>query len=153
MRTKIIAVGKLKEAYLKAACDEYAKRLSKYTHLEIIEVSDEKAPDHLSPADEAIIKTKEGERILKKVDPRSTLFALHPAGPAYTSEKFAKLIENHPRADFVIGGSLGLSDTLLKSAQLISFSDLTFPHQIVRVLLLEQIYRGYRIQKNEPYHK
>ena len=153
MKTRIIAVGKLKEDYLKAACKEYEKRLGRYTSLEIVEVPEEKAPDNPSPAEEDIIKNKEGERILKKVNPKRVSFALHPDGKSCTSEEFAKIIEYNPRVNFIIGGSLGLSNEVLSSARLISLSDMTFPHQIVRVILLEQIYRGYKIIKNEPYHK
>lgn len=153
MRTKVISVGKLKEVYLKEACGEYAKRLSKYTQLEIIEVPDEKAPENLSPADIEIIKNKEGEKILKKLDERATIFALHPDAKQMSSEAFAKLIEDNPRVNFIIGGSLGLSKAVLSKAIPISFSQMTFPHQIVRVMLLEQIYRGHKINGNEPYHK
>lgn len=153
MRTKIVSVGKLKEAYLKDAIAEYTKRLGKYTKLEMVEVPDEKAPENLSSADAEIVKNKEGERIIAKLDDKSVTFALHPAGKMMTSEAFAQLIEKNPKANFVIGGSLGLSQAVLNQAIPISLSQMTFPHQIVRVILLEQIYRAYKINANEPYHK
>lgn len=155
----IICVGKIKEKYWNDAIDEYSKRLSRYCKLNIIEVADEKTPDNAPPAIEEQIKKKEGERILKAIDSNAHVCALAIKGKKYTSEGLSDFISkqgvngvNH--IQFVIGGSLGLSDEVLARANSqISFSDMTFPHQMMRVILLEQIYRSYRIINNEPYHK
>ena len=155
----IYTVGKIKEKYFTDAIKEYAKRLSRYCRLEIIEVADEKTPDGASEALEEQIKEKEGERLLKAIKEDVHLIALAIDGKMYDSMEFSRKIEQAgiqgtSHIGFVIGGSLGLSDSVLKRAdEKISFSKLTFPHQLMRVVLLEQIYRGYRIMKGEPYHK
>ena len=159
MNISIIAVGKLKEKYLKSAIDEYAKRLGRYCKLEIIELPDEKTPDNASPKDEEIIKDKEGNLILSKIKDNAYVVAMDLKGKELTSEEFAKFISNcgvmgNSNIVFVIGGSLGLSEQVRKRANYkLCFSKMTFPHQLFRVMLLEQIYRGYRINNNEPYHK
>lgn len=159
MNIKIITVGKLKEKYLKAGIAEYTKRLGSYCKLEIIEVSDEKAPENLSDKEMEQVKDKEGERILAKVPAQSYVFALAIQGKEYDSVGFAKQIEQlgiRGQSDiaFVIGGSLGLSDAVLKRAdEKISFGRLTYPHQLMRLILVEQVYRAFRIMKGEPYHK
>lgn len=159
MNIKIITVGKLKEKYLKAGIAEYAKRLSSYCKLEIIEVNDEKAPENLSDKEMEQVKDKEGERILVKIPAQSYVFALAIQGREYDSVEFSKQIEGlgiRGQSDitFVIGGSLGLSDAVLKRAdEKISFGRLTYPHQLMRLILVEQVYRAFRIMKGEPYHK
>ena len=159
MKITLITVGKIKEKYFTDAIKEYAKRLSRYCKLEILELADEKTPDGASEAEEMQIKTKEGERILKSVKDNAYVFALAIQGKKMSSEDFADTINRlgiggDSHLMFIIGGSLGLDDRVLKRAdRLISFSDMTFPHQLMRVILLEQIYRAYRITQNEPYHK
>ena len=158
MRTDIICVGKIKERFFKDAISEYSKRLSKYVTLNIIEVSDEKTPESLSEAQRRIVKDKEGERILNAVR-ANFIIALDLKGEKFSSESFAEflrksMVSGINGVSFVIGGSLGLSDSVIKRADLrLSFSDMTFPHQLMRVILLEQIYRAHRIINNEPYHK
>ena len=155
----IIAVGKVKEKYVNEGIKEYTKRLSRYTSLNIIEVDDEKAPEKLSNRDKDIIKKKEGERILNKIAQDSYVIALSIDGKGLSSEEFADkinnlMIEGSSHITFIIGGSLGLSDEVLKRAQMkLSFSKMTFPHQLMRMILLEQVYRSFRIIRNEPYHK
>ena len=155
----IIAVGKVKEKYVNEGIKEYTKRLSRYTSLNIIEVDDEKAPEKLSNRDKDIIKKKEGERILNKITQDSYVIALSIDGKGLSSEEFADkinnfMIEGSSHITFIIGGSLGLSDEVLKRAQMkLSFSKMTFPHQLMRMILLEQVYRSFRIIRNEPYHK
>lgn len=159
MKIDIICVGKLKEKYWTLAVQEYAKRLSKYCKLEIIEVPDEKAPENLSLKQEIQIKEKEGEAILKKLKDDTYVIALAIEGKTYTSTELASHLENlsiqgKSHIAFIIGGSLGLGDEVLKRAdEKLSFSPMTFPHQLVRVIILEQIYRSFRIIKGEPYHK
>ena len=159
MKITLITVGKIKEKYFTDAIKEYAKRLSRYCKLEILELADEKTPDGASEAEEMQIKAKEGERILKSVKDNAYVFALAIQGKKMSSEDFADTINRlglggDSHLMFIIGGSLGLDDRVLKRAdRLISFSDMTFPHQLMRVILLEQIYRAYRIIQNEPYHK
>lgn len=159
MKITVIGVGKIKENYLTQAISEYSKRLSRYTKLEIIEVADEKTPDGASEAEELQIKNIEGERILKQVKESSFVFALAIEGKMYDSVEFAEQLEKlrtngKSHLTFLIGGSLGLSETVIKRADaLISFSKMTFPHQLMRVILLEQVYRAYRITAGEPYHK
>lgn len=159
MNINIIAVGKLKEKYLKEAVSEYSKRLSKYCRLDIIEVSDEKAPENMSRAEETAVKEREGQAILKHVKSDTYMIALAIDGKMLSSEAFADFINDlgikgRSNIAFIIGGSLGLSDEVLKRADFkLSFSPMTFPHQLMRVILLEQIYRGYRINMGEPYHK
>ena len=159
MNIKIITVGKLKEKYLKQGIAEYVKRLGSYCKLEIIEVNDEKVPENLSEKEMEQVKDKEGERILAKISETSYVFALAINGKQYDSVEFSKDIEQlgiRGKSDlvFVIGGSIGLSDSVLKRAnEQISFGKLTFPHQLMRLVLVEQVYRAFRISKGEPYHK
>ncbi|MCR1839104.1 23S rRNA (pseudouridine(1915)-N(3))-methyltransferase RlmH [Murimonas intestini] len=159
MRISVIAVGRIKEKYLTEAIKEYSKRLGRYCRLDITELADEKTPDKASPLEAEQIKAREGERILKSIRDNSYVIALAIQGQKMTSEKFAEMVEKlgvngESHLTFVIGGSLGLhGDVLKRAACLLSFSDMTFPHQLMRVILLEQIYRAYRINSNEPYHK
>lgn len=159
MNISIISVGKIKEKFLRSAIDEYSKRLSKYCKLNIIEVTDEKTPDNASLKEENIIKEKEGNLILKHIKDTSFVIALDLKGKSITSEEFSNLIENcrltgNSTITFVIGGSLGLSEQVLSRANYkLSFSKMTFPHQLFRVMLLEQVYRAFRILCKEPYHK
>lgn len=159
MSITIITVGKIKEKFYRDALDEYRKRLSKYCKLTIVEVADEKTVENASVHVEERIKEKEGERVLKYVKEDMYLIALAIDGKKYDSVSFSKVIETlgiqgKSNIGFVIGGSLGLHDDVLKRADArISFSDMTFPHQLMRVILLEQIYRSYRIMNHEPYHK
>lgn len=158
MKITIACVGKIKEKYFTDAINEYAKRLSRYVTLDIAEVPDEKAPENMSPAQMEQVKEIEGER-LNKVIKDGYVVALAINGKKMTSEGFADfisdtMVKGASHITFVIGGSLGLSDKILKRADFkLSFSDMTFPHQLMRVVLLEQIYRANRIMKNEPYHK
>ena len=159
MKITLITVGKIKEKYLKDAITEYSKRLSRYCKLEIIEVPDEKTPDNASETVEDGIRVKEGERILKYVRDDAYVVTLEIEGKLLTSEELAKKIENlgiqgTSHIIFIIGGSIGLGKEVLKrSDYALSFSKMTFPHQLMRVILLEQIYRSYRIISHEPYHK
>lgn len=159
MKITIITVGKIKEKFYRDAIDEYAKRLSKYCKLEIKEVQDEKTPDNASEAVNQQILAKEGERIRNLIPKDSHVIVLAIEGKKYDSVGFAKMIENAgirgvSNITFIIGGSLGIQEEIKHLAQgSISFSDMTFPHQLMRVILLEQIYRGYRIISGEPYHK
>ena len=159
MKITVITVGKIKEKYLKDAIAEYGKRLSKYCKLEIVEVADEKTPDHASEIVEETIRRKEGERILKNIKDDMYVITLEISGKMLTSEELADKIntlgiEGKSSIAFVIGGSIGLGKEVLKrSDYALSFSKMTFPHQLMRVILLEQIYRSYRIINGEPYHK
>jgi 23S rRNA (pseudouridine1915-N3)-methyltransferase len=159
MKITILTVGKLKEKYLLDGIKEYSKRLSKYTKLDIIEVNDEKAPDNLSDSELTQIIDKEGEKLASKLPKDSFVIALSITGKTFTSEEFASKIEeiklyHNSHITFIIGGSNGLSKDILKQANLeLSFSKFTFPHQLMRLILLEQIYRSFRINNNEPYHK
>ena len=159
MKITVITVGKIKEKYLKDAIAEYSKRLSKYCKLEIIEVADEKTPDNVSEVVEDAIRTKEAERILKYVKDDAFVFTLEINGKQLSSEELADKIDKlgvqgTSHIIFIIGGSIGLGqDVLQKSNFALSFSKMTFPHQLMRVVLLEQIYRSYRIINGEPYHK
>ena len=159
MKITIIAVGKIKEKFYRDAIDEYAKRLSKYCKFEVIEVADEKTPDRCSETEEQLILSKEAEKILKHIRPDMYVYALAIKGKKMDSVAFANDINQlglsgKSSIAFVIGGSLGLHDSILKrSDKQLSFSDMTFPHQLMRVILSEQIYRCYRIIANEPYHK
>lgn len=159
MKITLITVGKIKEKYLKDAITEYSKRLSRYCKLEIIEVADEKTPDNANETVEDGIRDKEGERILKYVRDDAYVVTLEIKGKLLTSEELAKKIENlgiqgTSHIIFIIGGSIGLGKEVLKhSDYALSFSKMTFPHQLMRVILLEQIYRSYRIISHEPYHK
>ncbi len=158
-KTDIICVGKVKEGYLREAVLEYSKRLSAYCRLSIVEVADEAAPEKLSPALQTQIKDREGERILEKISDKSYVIALEIAGKTLSSEGFAKKLDElantgRSHIQFVIGGSLGLSEAVLSRADYrLSFSAMTFPHQLMRVILLEQIYRAFRINTRQPYHK
>ena len=159
MKITIISVGKIKEKYLKDAIAEYAKRLGKYCRLEIIEVADEKTPDQASETVEEGIRAKEAERILKNIKDDMYVITLEIQGKMLTSEELADRIETlgiqgKSSIAFVIGGSIGLGKPVLdRSDFALSFSRMTFPHQLMRVILLEQIYRGFRIINGEPYHK
>lgn len=159
MKITIITVGKIKEKYLRDAIAEYSKRLSKYCKLEILEVADEKTPDQASAIVEDQIRNKEGERILKLLKDDAYVITLEIGGKMLDSVEFSKKIEQlgiqgKSHIIFVIGGSIGLGEeVLMRSDFAISFSKMTFPHQLMRVILLEQIYRGYRIMNHEPYHK
>lgn len=159
MKITLITVGKIKEHYLKEAIAEYSKRLSKYCKLEIIEVADEKTPDNASEVVEDSIRTKEAERILKYVKDDAYVVTLEIGGKQLSSEELAdkidKLgIQGTSHIIFIIGGSIGLGkEVLTKSNYALSFSKMTFPHQLMRVILLEQVYRSYRIINGEPYHK
>ena len=159
MKITVITVGKIKEKYLEDAIAEYSKRLSRYCKLEIIQVADEKTPDRASEVVETQIKEKEGERILSHIKDTAYVVALAIEGKMISSEELAELIDGlgvrgESHIVFVIGGSLGLSKKVLERADYkLSFSRMTFPHQLMRVILLEQIYRSYRIVNGEPYHK
>ena len=159
MKVTIITVGKVKESYFRGAIEEYSKRLSKYCKLDIVEVADEKTPDKASETEEQQIKEKEAERIMKYVREDAYVIALAIEGKQLDSvelsEKIEKLgIQGKSHVQFIIGGSLGLHHTVLSRADYkLSFSKMTFPHQLMRVILLEQIYRAYRIMNHEPYHK
>lgn len=159
MKISILTVGKIKEKYLRDAIDEYSKRLSRYCKLQIIEVEDEKTPDGASATVESQIREKEANRLMKYLDEDAFLITLEIQGKMLDSESFSKTIEqigirgkNH--IQFVIGGSLGLHESITSKSDLaLSFSKMTFPHQLMRVILLEQIYRAFRISNHEPYHK
>lgn len=159
MNITLITVGKIKEKFLKEAIDEYTKRLNRYCKINIIEVPDEKTPDNASEKEELSIKEKEGELILKNIKENMFVIALDLKGENLSSEQFAKYIDElgvkgESHLAFVIGGSLGIAPRVLKRANYkLCFSKMTFPHQLFRVMLLEQIYRGFRIIKGEPYHK
>lgn len=159
MKITVITVGKIKEKYLKDAIAEYSKRLSRYCKLEILEVADEKTPDGASEIVEENIREKEGERILKLIKEDAYVITLEISGKMLTSEELADRIETlgiqgKSHLVFVIGASIGLGrEVLRRSDYALSFSKMTFPHQLMRVILLEQIYRSYRIINGEPYHK
>lgn len=159
MQVKVIAVGKLKEKYLKKGIEEYAKRLGAYTKFEIVEVADEEAPENLSQAEMNQVKALEGERILQKLSSQEVIFALDLNGKQMTSEDFAQTLDDkmtygQSKLTFIIGGSLGLSQEVLDRAQhRLSFGPMTFPHQVMRLIIAEQVYRAFRIIRNEPYHK
>lgn len=159
MRISILAVGKVKESYFRDGIGEYVKRLSKYAKMEIVEVADEKTPDKASENEERLIKEKEGERLLKAIKDDAYVIALAIDGKKLDSVALSNKIETlgisgTSHIQFVIGGSLGLSEQVLKRADYkLSFSDMTFPHQLMRLILCEQIYRSYRIINHEPYHK
>jgi 23S rRNA (pseudouridine1915-N3)-methyltransferase len=159
MKIRVICVGKIKENFYTDAVDEYSKRLSRYCKLEIVELTDEKTPDNASDTLNAQIKEKEGKRILGSLSDSDYVCALAIEGKMLDSVELSQFIdrlgvEGKSSIAFVIGGSLGLSDEVLSRADMkLSFSKMTFPHQLMRVILLEQVYRAYRIMKNEPYHK
>lgn len=159
MRFTILCVGKLKEKFMRDAVNEYTKRLSRYVKLEVVEVADEKTPDHASAKEEELIREKEGERLLRHIKGDDHVIALAISGIQYDSVAFSRRLDGFGMSGkghvvFVIGGSLGLSEQVLERAdEELSFSKMTFPHQLMRVILLEQIYRSYRIIRGEPYHK
>jgi len=155
----LLTIGKLKEKYLKQGIDEYLKRLTAYAKVEVVELPDEKAPEQLSDIEMEQVKNKEGERLLAKISPDTYVIALAIEGKQRSSEELADMIDKlatygKSKIAFVIGGSLGLSkDVLNRADEKLSFSKMTFPHQLMRLILLEQVYRAYRINRNEPYHK
>lgn len=159
MHITIIAVGKIKEKYLAEGIREYLKRLSAYARVEIIEVADEKTAENPSPAELALIKAKEGEKISRYLKSGTCIIALDIQGRNYSSEEMAAAIADlglKGKSDltFIIGGSVGLADTLLQAADIrLSFGRMTYPHQLMRLILLEQIYRSFKINRGEPYHK
>lgn len=159
MNISIICVGKLKEKYFREALAEYMKRLSRYCAASIIEVADEKTPENASDKENEIIKDKEGERILKNIKDNMYVISLEINGKMLTSEQLSDFIgklelQGKSNIAFVIGGSLGLSQNVIARANYhLSFSYMTFPHQLMRVILLEQVYRGFKIMSGEPYHK
>ena len=159
MKITCVVVGKIKEKYFADAIKEYSKCLGRYCKLEIVELADEKTPDGASEAEEVAIREKEGERILKALKDDAYVIALAIEGKMLDSVELSQKIERlgvsgTSHIAFVIGGSLGLAPAVMKRADYaLSFSRMTFPHQLMRVVLLEQLYRSYRIMKNEPYHK
>ena len=159
MQIKIACVGKLKDDFYQAASAEYAKRLSRFSQLSIQEVADEKAPENLSPAQERQVMEREGERLLEKIGEKEHVIALCIGGKALTSEAFAARLQEladggKNQVTFVIGGSLGLSEEVLQRAdERLSLSKMTLPHRLARIVLLEQIYRAFKINAHEPYHK
>lgn len=159
MKVKIICIGKLKEKYLVAGVNEYLKRLQAYTKVEVYELSDESIPDNCSLATETIIKAKEGRKILDKIKQDDYVILLDVAGKQIDSVELSKqmedcMISGKSTIDFVIGGSLGHGQEIIDRANFrLSFSKMTFPHQLMRLVLVEQIYRGFKIMKNEAYHK
>ena len=159
MNIKIVCVGKLKEKYFKDGIAEYVKRMSRFAKVKIVQVPDEKAPEKLSPADMEQVKEIEGKRILDKIKDKEYVYVTAIKGKERTSEAFAKELSNlttygHSDITFVIGGSLGTSDTVNKRADdLISFGKFTMPHQLMRLVLIEQIYRAFMINSGSPYHK
>ena len=159
MKISIITVGKIKEKYWKDAIAEYQKRLGRYCRLEIYEAADEKTPEECSERERLLILSKEAERMKKYIDPEAYTIALAIEGESLDSVQFSKKLEQlflygKSCIQFLIGGSLGMSPELLKQADYrLSFSAMTFPHQMMRVILLEQIYRACKIMKSEPYHK
>ncbi len=159
MNITIITVGKLKEKYLKQGIDEYLKRLTPYAKVKIVEVPDEQAPDNLSEAEIEDVKRKEGSKILSKIGADEYVITLEIEGKQLSSEQFAKKLDElatygKSKVSFVIGGSHGLSEEVKKrSNYALSFSKMTFPHQLMRLVLVEQVYRAFRIIRGEPYHK
>lgn len=159
MNIKIVCVGKLKEKYFKDGIAEYVKRMSRFAKVKIVQVPDEKAPEKLSPAEMEQVKEIEGKRILDKIKDKEYVYVTAIKGKERTSEAFAKELSNlttygHSDITFVIGGSLGTSDAVNKRADdLISFGKFTMPHQLMRLVLIEQIYRAFMINSGGPYHK
>lgn len=159
MKITILCVGKVKEKFYRDAIDEFTKRLSRYCKLEIVEVADEKTNEDASENEIRLVKEKEGERIIKNIKDDAYVITLCIDCKQLNSEELSERIERlgiqgTSHICFIIGGSLGLSDEVIKRADFkLSFSKMTFPHQLMRVILLEQIYRAYRIMNNEPYHK
>ncbi len=159
MKITILTVGKIKEKFYRDAVSEYEKRLSKYATVQIVEVPDEKTKENLSDTERKQILETEGNKLLSKIPDNAYVITMEILGKKYDSLGFSKFLEEKMNTGnshlvFVIGGSLGLCEAVKNRADAkISFSDLTFPHQLMRVILLEQIYRGFRIMRNEPYHK
>ena len=159
MKIKIVTVGKLKEKYLKDGIVEYTKRISRFAKLEMIELTDEKTPDKASESENQKILETEGERILSKVGERDFAVVLAIEGKTFSSEEFSKQLEQasikgYSTLTFIIGGSLGLAPIVKNRANLsVSFGRLTLPHQLMRLVLVEQIYRAFTIQQGSPYHK
>lgn len=159
MKITILTVGKIKENYFSLAISEYVKRLGKYCRLQIVEVPDERTPDTQNEAEELIVKKREGERLWKYIREDSHVVVLAIEGQQLSSVEFSDklsrlMVDGKSDITFVIGGSLGLDAGIIRRADiLLSFSKMTFPHQLMRVVLLEQLYRAYRIMNNEPYHK
>lgn len=158
MNVTILAVGKLKERFFEEGCAEYAKRLARYCILRVREAADEKAPESLSPAQEEQVKDREGKRLLSLLEPRDHVIALTVTGKAYTSEELAERIgalrDQGRNVSFLIGGSLGLSQEAVNRAdEELSLSKLTLPHRLARLVLLEQLYRSFKILNHETYHK
>jgi 23S rRNA (pseudouridine1915-N3)-methyltransferase len=159
MNITIATVGKVKDKYMKMGIEEFSKRLKPYANISIVEVADEKAPENLSEADMEIVKKKEAERLLAKIGESDYVIALAIEGKMKTSEELAAGLESlatygRSKVSFVIGGSLGLHESIYKRAdELLSFSKMTFPHQLMKLILMEQVYRAFKIMKNEPYHK
>lgn len=159
MKIKIICVGKIKENFYKEAITEYAKRLSKFTSFSVIEVSDEKTDEKASQKENELVLSKEGKRILEQIGNDDYVISLCIEGKPLSSVDFSKkisevMLRGYSNIAFLIGGSLGLSDEVKKRSDFkLSFSEMTFPHQLMRVILTEQIYRAFKIINNEPYHK
>lgn len=159
LQIKILAVGKLKENYLKEGIKEYTKRLGAYIRLELVEVADEACPENSCKAEEEKIKQKEGERLLKSISKQDYVIVLDLQGKGLSSPELATMVEERALSGqsqivFIIGGSLGIAEAVKQRANFLwSFSNLTFPHQLIRLVLLEQIYRACKINRNEPYHK
>lgn len=159
MHIKIVAVGKLKEKYLTMGMEEYLKRLSPYAKVSVEEVPDERAPETMSEAEEERVRIREGERILGKIRPDTHVVALAIDGESWTSERLAAhlgdlMAHGQSRVAFVIGGTVGLSRNVLERADVkLSFGRMTFPHQLMRLILVEQVYRAFKILRGEPYHK
>ena len=158
MNITILAVGKLKDKFFEEGCQEYARRLARYCTLSVREAADEKAPETLSPAQELQVKEREGKRLLSLLDPRDHVIALTVTGKAYTSEAMAarigRLRDEGKNVSFLIGGSLGLSKKAVDRAdEELSLSQLTLPHRLARLVLLEQLYRSFKILHHETYHK
>lgn len=159
IKVTIIAVGKLKEKYLREACDEYLKRLGAFSKVNIIEINEERCSDNPSNAEIEQVKTKEGERILAKIPKGAYVVPMCIEGTQFSSEDFSRKLDEVSLAGFgevafIIGGSFGLSDEVKKTGKLkLSFGKLTLPHQLMRVVLLEQIYRAFSISNNTKYHK
>lgn len=158
MNINVICIGKIKEKYWTSAIVEYSKRLSRFCTLKIVELKEAPLPKNASPADEQKVIEKEGEEILEKINDTDFVIALEVEGKLHSSEELAREIESaafgHSTIDFVIGGSLGLSRGVKRRADLgLSFGRITLPHQLARVVLFEQIYRAYKINNNETYHK
>ncbi|MCI8609734.1 MAG: 23S rRNA (pseudouridine(1915)-N(3))-methyltransferase RlmH [Firmicutes bacterium] len=159
MRIRVICIGKLKERYWSEAITEYSKRLSRFVNLEIVELKEARLPDKASAADEEKVKEEEGKSILAKIEDGTYVITLEIQGKQFSSEELAHKVEQlglegHSDIVFVIGGSLGLSQQVSKRADFkLSFSKMTFPHQMMRVVLLEQVYRSFKIIRHETYHK